>query len=123
MATHHELAASVATCHWGSFDAALAPVLTIQPGARVTLHTVSGAPEVLPGPGFAVPPELASIHEELRPDPGSHILTGPIAIAGAQPGDVLEVRILEIALRQDWGWTRISVRSGGHCRKIFRRCG
>ena len=106
-ATHHELAASVATCHWGSFDAALAPVLTIQPGARVTLHTVSGAPEVLPGPGFAVPPELASIHEELRPDPGSHILTGPIAIAGAQPGDVLEVRILEIALRQDWGWTRI----------------
>ena len=106
-ATHYELAASVATCHWGSFDATLAPVLTIEPGDRVTVHTVSGAPDVLPGPGFTVPPEHASIHEKLRPDPGPHILTGPIAIAGAVPGHVLEVRILEIALRQDWGWTRI----------------
>jgi acetamidase/formamidase len=106
-AMHHELLASVATCHWGSFDAGLAPVLTIRPGDRVTMHTVNGPPDALPGPEFSVPPEHALIHAKLRPDPGPHILTGPIAIEGARPGDVLEVRILEIALRQDWGWTRV----------------
>ena len=84
-ATHHELAASPATCHWGSFDARLAPVLSIEAGDRVTVHTVSGAPDVLPGPGFAVPPEHALIHDRLRPEPGPHILTGPIRIEGARP--------------------------------------
>jgi acetamidase/formamidase len=105
-ATHHELAASVSTCHWGSFDAALAPVLTIQPGDRVTVHSVTGAPEVLPDSGFHVPPELHDIHRALRPEPG-HLLTGPIRIEGARPDDVLEVRILEVQLRQDWGYTRV----------------
>jgi acetamidase/formamidase len=105
-ATHHELAAAVATCHWGSFDAALAPVLTIQPGDRVTVHTVTGAPEVLPDGAFHVPPELHDIHRALRPEPG-HLLTGPIRIEGARADDVLEVRILEVQLRQDWGYTRV----------------
>jgi len=36
-----------------------------------------------------------------------HILTGPIAVAGAEPSDMLEVRILDIAFRQDWGWNII----------------
>jgi acetamidase/formamidase len=38
--------------------------------------------------------------------PGPHILTGPIAIRGAEPGDVLEVRILEVTLAVDWGYNR-----------------
>ena len=105
--TEHELAASPRACHWGSFDATLPPVLTIQPGDRVTLHSVSGPPDVLPGDGFHVPPELHEIHQALRPDPGPHILTGPIRIEGAMPGDVLEVRIHDVRLRQDWGYTRI----------------
>jgi acetamidase/formamidase len=106
MATHHELAASPGTCHWGSFDARQAPVLTVQPGDRVTVHTVTGTPEVLPGDGFDVPPELHDIHRALRHAPG-HLLTGPIRLEGARPGDVLEVRILDVQLRQDWGYTRI----------------
>lgn len=105
--THHELAASPATCHWGSFDARLPPVLTIDPGDRVTMHTVNGPPDALPGAGFSVLPEHTVLHDQLRPEPGPHILTGPITIAGARPGDVLEVRILEVTLRQDWGWTRV----------------
>ena len=105
--TEHELVASPATCHWGSFDATLAPVLTVAPGDRVTLQSVSGPPYVLPGGGFHVPPELYQIHQALRPDPGPHILTGPIRIEGARPGDVLEVQILKVQLRQDWGYTRI----------------
>jgi acetamidase/formamidase len=36
-----------------------------------------------------------------------HIMTGPVAVKGAAPGDVLEVRILDIRLRQDWGWNAI----------------
>ena len=105
--TEHELSASPGTCHWGSFDARLPPVLTVAPGDRVTLHSVSGPPDSLPGPGFHVPPELLEIHRLLAPDPGPHILTGPIRIEGARPGDVLEVRILDVRLRQDWGYTRI----------------
>lgn len=105
--TEHELAASPATCHWGSFDAGLEPVLSIAPGDRVCLHSVSGPPDVLPPEGFFVPPELHEIHRALAPDPGPHILTGPIRIEGARPGDVLEVRILDVELRQDWGYTRI----------------
>ena len=31
-------------------------------------------------------------------------MSGPIEIAGAEPGDVLEVRVADIQLRQDWGW-------------------
>jgi acetamidase/formamidase len=54
-----------------------------------------------------VPPELYDIHRELVADRGPHILTGPIRIEGARPGDVLEVRILDVRLRQDWGYTRI----------------
>jgi acetamidase/formamidase len=37
-----------------------------------------------------------------------HILTGPIAIEGAEPGDTLEIRIRTIDFRQNWGWTRIA---------------
>jgi acetamidase/formamidase len=105
--THHELAASPATCHWGSFDARLTPVLTVEPGDRVTVHTVNGPPDALPDEGFTVLPEQVLIHEQLRPAPGPHILTGPVRVACARPGDVLEIRILDIALRQDWGWTRV----------------
>jgi acetamidase/formamidase len=41
-----------------------------------------------------------------------HIMTGPIAIDGAQPGDVLEVRIGAIGLRQDWGYNFIRPLAG-----------
>lgn len=104
-AMHHHLQASPETCHWGYFDARLAPVLTVASGDRVTIDTVSGAPTNLPPAGFHVPPELLAIHAA-NPGPpfGPHILTGPIAVEGAEPGDVLEVRIIDVALRQDWGF-------------------
>ena len=108
----HVLPASVETCHWGYFDSDLDPVLSVPDGAQVTIQTVSGAPEVLPPDGFHIPPELHDIHARLeRPLPG-HILTGPIAVEGAMPGDVLEVRIKSVALRQDWGWNFIRPLAG-----------
>jgi acetamidase/formamidase len=41
-----------------------------------------------------------------------HILTGPVAVAGAKPGDVLQVDILEVSLRQDWGYNVIRPLAG-----------
>ncbi len=108
----HELNASVNTCHWGYFEATLPPVLTIQDGDAVTIRTVSGGANVLPPEGFHVPPELLEIHEKSERLLPGHILTGPVAIEGAKPGDVLVVRIKDVRFRQDWGWNMIRPLSG-----------
>lgn len=103
----HHLPASPETCRWGYFEASAPPVLTIGSGERITIDTVSGGPDALPPEGFHVPPKLLAIHARERGLPfGPHILTGPVAIEGAMPGDVLEVRILDVRLRQDWGYNR-----------------
>ena len=110
--TDHRLTATPDTCQWGLFDAAVPPVLTIKPGDRVTIETVSGAPEVLPDPAaFHIPPELPGIHAALKPF-GPHILTGPVAVEGAEPGMVLAIHIEEVRLRQDWGFNLIIPKKG-----------
>jgi acetamidase/formamidase len=103
---HYHLAAGPETAHWGYLDASLPPVLTVKSGDQVTIDTVSGTPAELPPDrfGFEILPEHLEIHRRSQKDLGSHIYTGPIAIEDAQPGDILQVRILDIALRQNWGW-------------------
>ena len=103
--TLHRLDPSVETCRWGLFDAAFPPVLTVRPGDSVVIASVSGTPAVMPGAetGFTVDPRLRRIHAGLAPGPG-HILTGPVAVAGAEPGDTLEVRIESVEPTQDWGY-------------------
>ena len=108
----YTLVSNVETCHWGWFAADLAPVLTVQSGDQVTIETLSGGPETLPGDGYHVPPELAEIHAHSERRLPGHILTGPVAIEGAVPGDMLEVRILDVSLRQDWGWNFIRPLAG-----------
>lgn len=100
------LAASPETCVWGYFDAAVAPVLEISNGDTVIVETVSGGPEHLPSAteAFNIPPELLDIHQNAHRQLPGHILTGPIAISGAKAGQVLEVQILDVGLRQNWGW-------------------
>jgi acetamidase/formamidase len=102
----HLLQSSPDTVHWGYWDGSLAPVLSIGSGDRVTIECVSGNPEWMPAPstGFQILPELRSIHQQVKRGMGNHILTGPIFVGGAAPSDVLEVRILGIELRQDWGY-------------------
>lgn len=108
----HRLTADPKTVHWGWFDAALPPALTVDSGDTVVIETVSGGPGNLPGDGYHVPPELLEIHDHApRREPG-HILTGPVAVRGAEPGDVLEVRIRDIRLRQDWGYTIVRPLAG-----------
>jgi acetamidase/formamidase len=110
---HHHLHSRPETCHWGFFEAKLEPVLTIDSGDEVTVDTISGGPDVLPDRDrFHVPPELLEVHAKSERMLPGHILTGPIAVRGAEPGDVLEVHILDIRLRQDWGWNLIKPLAG-----------
>src|SRR5262249_57355671 len=107
MSQHHILRAGPETCHWGVFDAALEPVLAIRSGDTVTLDSISGGPDTLPrAPEFEILPELRAVHAQLAPRLPGHILTGPIAIEGARPGDVLQADILSIELRQNWAYSR-----------------
>ena len=94
------------TVHWGFYDAELKPVLTIDSGDRVTIECITGNAEWLPpaGSGMEPLPEMPVIYREVKKGTGNHILTGPIYVRGASIGDVLEVKILDIRLRHNWGW-------------------
>ena len=102
----HVLRSSPETIHWGFFDGGLEPVLTVDSGDRVVVECVSGNPDWMPAKstGFEVLPELKDIHQRAKRGTGNHILTGPIYVRGAAIGDVLEVKILNIELRQNWGY-------------------
>ena len=105
MATHH-VPANPDTIRWGVFDASFKPLVTVNSGDTVVLECVSGGPEVMPPPGagLTIPAALAAIHAANPPRAPGHILTGPVAIAGAMPGDMLEVHIDKIELGADWGY-------------------
>ncbi len=108
------LKASPETCAWGYLDASLDPVLEVQSGELVVIDTVSGGPEHTPASteGFDIPPELLDIHAKSPRQLPGHILTGPVAIIDAKPGQVLEVQIVDVQLRQNWGWNMIRPLAG-----------
>src|SRR5262245_7539285 len=99
----HELKASPATVHRGFFDALLKPVLTIDSGDVVRLETASGNPrwyEKLGVPKDRIPAELYAVYDGVPGDGrGDHTLNGPIAVRGAEPGDMLEIRIRSVDVR------------------------
>ena len=104
--TTHRLDAGGDTVHWGYFDAALKPLLTVEPGDTVVMSSVSGSPVQLPPPdsGFTVPKALIDVHARVPQKLGPHMMTGPVAVRGAKAGQVLEVRIKAIELHYDWGY-------------------
>jgi len=104
MATHF-LASTPENVHWGYLDAKIPPALVIQSGdtVRIDCLCVAGGPPA-PDSGFEVHPDLAAVFEHSVKGQGNHIYTGPVHVAGAAPGDVLEVSIDEIDLRQSWGY-------------------
>ncbi len=97
-----ELKATPQTVVWGYYSASAKPVLTIHSGDTVKVETVSGNPARLEAAGAhpdQIPDALRAIYKEVTDrGPGGHILTGPIYVDGAEPGDVLELRILKIEL-------------------------
>jgi acetamidase/formamidase len=83
--------------------------MTVHSGDTVVVHTLStcGSPERLKSEGLRpedIPTEVAAVYgaKDIDKGPGGHILSGPIAIAEAQPGDVLEVRIQKIDIDVPW---------------------
>jgi acetamidase/formamidase len=99
----HMLKPTPKTVAWGYYDAKAAPVLRVKSGDTVEIQTlITNSPKRLEDAG--VPPEqveqsLRDITDQVKDKgPGGHILTGPIYIEDAQPGDVLEVKILNIKL-------------------------
>lgn len=100
----HELRATPATCFWGFFDRSLPPVLTVRSGDLVHVETLThqagDAPDLLMDDG------VRAVYEGIPPEargPGVHVMTGPIAVEGARPGDTLEVRILSMSPRLAYG--------------------
>jgi acetamidase/formamidase len=110
----HHLTSTPETIRFGMFDAAFDPVLTIASGDSVTFECVSGGVEVMPaeGSGLTIPPALQAIHDSKPERIGPHILTGPVAITGAEPGDTLEVRIEAVAPNNDWGYCAVRPLAG-----------
>jgi acetamidase/formamidase len=96
------LPASPSTVAWGYYWSKAKPVLTVHSGDTVRIQTLStcGPNERLEDEGVAasdIPSYNADIYREVKDKgPGGHILTGPVDIAEAEPGDVLEVQILKI---------------------------
>jgi acetamidase/formamidase len=99
----YTLKATPKTVAWGYYDAATPPVLRVHSGDTVIFETlITNSPAGLEKAG--VPPDqvqqsLRDIHKEVtNKGPGGHILTGPVYVEGAEPGDTLEVRIQKIEL-------------------------
>ena len=109
----HRLPATPETVAWGYYWAGARPVLRIASGDIVeveTLLTNTPRPLIAAGvPEDQVESSLKAINEKVTDKgPGGHILTGPIFIEGAEPGDVLEVRILKVSLAIPYGYNGCS---------------
>ncbi|HWK52998.1 MAG TPA: acetamidase/formamidase family protein [Hyphomicrobiales bacterium] len=95
----HRLPASPQTVVWGYYDATSEPVLRIASGDTVQIHTlIVTGPDGLEAAGLPpeqVEPALRDVHAQVARG-GPHILTGPIYIEEAMPGDVLQVNILSV---------------------------
>lgn len=109
------LKTSKETALWGWFPTSRPSVLTVKSGTVVKIDAInqSGVSdargpvayfEALGVPADQVLPELEEIHTIPRtPGSSGHVLTGPLYIEEAQPGDVLEIRILDVSPRVPYG--------------------
>jgi acetamidase/formamidase len=100
----HTLAATPATVHWGHFDASLAPVLRVRSGDLIQIEAISHHAGDDPDLMFDARIEalFAGVAPALR-EPGPHIMTGPIFVEDARPGDLLQVRYLSMTPRTRYG--------------------
>jgi acetamidase/formamidase len=100
----HRLSATPDTCYWGYIDAGQEPVLQVDSGDLVDIETIThhagDAPDLLMDDG------VRAIWDGIPEDdrgPGVHVLTGPIEVRGAEPGDTLVVQIERLSPRLDHG--------------------
>ncbi len=111
----HRLEATPATVSYGYYWSEAKPVLRIASGDIIDVDTLlTNSPTGLTRAGVAaakIQDSLKAVVAEVTGDrrgPGGHILTGPVYVEGAVPGDVLEVKILSIDLPIDYGYNGCS---------------
>jgi len=118
--TVHPLPATPATVAWGYYWSEARPVLRIASGDIIDVETmITSTPSRLEAAG--VPPD--QVQSSLRAivdgvsdrGPGGHILTGPVYVEGADSGDVLEVRILDVTPAIAYGYNGCSGFLPDHC--------
>jgi acetamidase/formamidase len=110
LSAQQTLLATPSTVAWGYYSAHAKPALTVKSGDTVVIQTLStcGPEERLEANGVKpadIPEDVREIYSKVPASergPGGHILTGPVAIDGAEPGDVLEVKIQKIAIDVPW---------------------
>src|SRR5215468_7809290 len=120
----HRLEATPATVAYGYYWAEAPPVLRIASGDIIDVDTLlTNNPTGLSRAGVPdakIQASLKAIVSEVTGDrkgPGGHILTGPVYVEGAEPGDVLEVKILSIDLPLDYGYNGCSGYLPENCEK------
>jgi acetamidase/formamidase len=116
-AADYQLKATPATVAWGYYWSAAKPVLRIHSGDRVEIQTLlTNSPDRLAAAGVkpeAIEASLKAITAEVKDKgPGGHILTGPVFVQGAEPGDTLEVRILKIEYAIPYAYNSFRPTSG-----------
>ena len=106
--TDHYVEANLENVVWGWYDPNATAILTAQSGETVTMEgitsvcgldyakTIRGDPNVEAAFGWRVNETIVTKSEPKLPGSGPHLVTGPVAIEGAMPGDVLQVDILEV---------------------------
>ena len=111
----HRLEVTPATVAYGYYWSDAVPVLRIASGDIIDVDTLlTNSPAGLARAGVAedkIQASLKAVVAEVTGDrkgPGGHILTGPVFVEGAEPGDVLEVKILSIDLAIDYGYNGCS---------------
>src|SRR5205085_11591753 len=111
----HRLEATPSTVAYGYYWSEATPALRIASGDIVDVDTLlTNTPAGLARAGVpdaSIQSSLKAIVEQVTGDrrgPGGHILTGPVYVDGAQPGDVLEVKILSIDFPIDYGYNGCS---------------
>jgi acetamidase/formamidase len=96
-AKHHVLKATPDDVQWGWLDPREKPRLTIESGDTVSIETLMHARDQI---HKDVPMDQIVALRKANPGGGPHSLTGPIYVNGAEPGDVLEIRILKIVAKK-----------------------
>lgn len=111
-AEEYQVAATKETTTLGLFDLKKEPVIKVQSGDVVTLETWNSCLHEMQF-NKTTPADVAKFYKkhDIQKRRGMHTLTGPVYVEGAEPGDVLEIRILDIKL-SDWGYNFLSPTQG-----------
>lgn len=123
----HEVPSTPENLVWGWFPIDKAPVLRVAPGETVLIQTITHAGATQDQEPISYLTDMGVPREEilddvlafwadrdgrLREGASGHVLTGPIYIEGASPGDMLEIEILDVSTRVPWGINNTSARGG-----------